>query len=58
MLALGSADVAQTRFRKGLAADAPDRNRTSARGLGRCVQFSRRRCKQDGFTLAADGVRQ
>jgi hypothetical protein len=34
MPALGPADVAQTRSRKGLAADAPDRNRTSARGLG------------------------
>jgi hypothetical protein len=32
--ALGPADVPQTRFRKGLEADAPDRNRTSARGLG------------------------
>ena len=33
----GSSDVPQARFRKGFAVSAPDRNRTSARGLGnRC----------------------
>jgi len=29
-------DVPQARFPKGFAANAPDRNRTSARGLGNC----------------------
>ena len=48
----------RARFTKGLAADAPDKNRTCARGLGSGVLCARTSCKRGYSVAVARSARQ
>ena len=54
-LAIGGRSTPQIRVEQR---EAPDKNRTCARGLGSCLQLARNSCICAAFAWALRGVRQ